>query len=227
MKCRLIFAFFLLTTSFSCDETDQGNFPSLYLCNAQLGCGEFGENVPYCTWGYKFGGNNPYSPSGPNIPGPGTKATMISYRFMAAGIEFRTSLQDKAVSFQFSEETKSKIRTVISQWSSVADIDFVEKASTETTDITFVSAFIPLSSNQGTIGGLGYPSFTNNSCRELAGLLVLSPKFEPTSRLILHELGHVLGLGHVSSQNVMNPTYSIDHLQSGDIKGIQSIYGSR
>jgi hypothetical protein len=222
MKRRLIFAFFLLITSFSCGETNLGNLPSLYSCNAQLGCGT-GENVPYCTWGYKFGGNNPYTPSGSNIPGPSTKATLISYRFMDAGIDFKTSLQDKAVSFQFSEETKSKIRDAISQWSSVADINFVERASTESTDITFALAFIPT----GSVGGLGYPAFTSDNCKQLAGLLVLSPKFEPTSRIILHEMGHVLGLGHVSSQNVMNASPKVERLQSGDILGIQSIYGAR
>jgi hypothetical protein len=224
MKRRLIFAFFLLTTSFSCGETDPGNLPVLYTCTSELGCGN-GENVPYCTWGYKFGDNNPYTPSGPNIPGPSTKATLISYRFMAPGMEFKTSLQNKAVSIQFNEESKNEIRKAISEWSSVANITFIEKSSSEATAIAIAKTLA--FANGGVVGGLGYPNFTSSSCQEIAGLLVVNSKFKITYSILLHEMGHVLGLGHVTSQNVMNPTYSIDHLQSGDIKGIQSIYGSR
>lgn len=224
MKGRLIFAFFLLTASFSCRETDQGYFPLLYTCTSELGCGN-GENVPYCTWGYKFGDNNPFTPSGPNIPGPGTKATTISYRFIEGGIELKTSFQNKAVSIQFNEESKNEIRKAISEWSSDANVTFIEKSSSEATSIAIAKTFA--FANGGVVGGLGYPNFTSGPCQEIAGLLVVNSKFKITYSILLHEMGHVLGLGHVTSQNIMNPTYSIDRLQSGDIKGIQSIYGSK
>ena len=44
---------------------------------------------------------------------------------------------------------------------------------------------------------------------------------------LLHEIGHALGLGHVKSNMVMNPIAykNFSHLQTGDIKGVQTIYG--
>ena len=44
----------------------------------------------------------------------------------------------------------------------------------------------------------------------------------------LHETGHVLGLGHVTTNNVMNPEITLsefDGLRQGDIDGIVEIYG--
>ncbi|MEM8537836.1 MAG: matrixin family metalloprotease [Pseudomonadota bacterium] len=44
----------------------------------------------------------------------------------------------------------------------------------------------------------------------------------------LHEIGHVLGLGHFDgNMQVMNSRLSTDQLQAGDIAGIQQIYGAR
>jgi predicted Zn-dependent protease len=45
---------------------------------------------------------------------------------------------------------------------------------------------------------------------------------------VLHEIGHALGLGHVSTDNVMNPgVQHLTDLMPGDIEGIQSIYGAK
>ena len=106
------------------------------------------DNVLYCTFGYKFGDANPYSPRGAGISGPKVSARQISYKFQEPDIVFKTIRQNNAISLFFSENDKSAIRTIISEWSSVADINFIEKKANEITDITFVSAFIP-------IGGVG------------------------------------------------------------------------
>jgi Matrixin len=228
-KNKFYLFFFLL--SFSCN-TVEGTYPVLFSCNNVLGsCGN-AVDVPYCTLGYKLGDSNPYEPRGAGISGPMIKANLISYKFKVAGIVMRTITQDNAVSLQFSENEKSEIRTAISEWSSVADINFVEKADNEATDITIISAFIPVGSNgggQGSVCGLGHPAFNLEPCKQLAGYLVINPKCNLVFPIALHELGHVLGLGHVASENVMHPDrlYSINHLQNGDILGIQSIYGSK
>jgi hypothetical protein len=216
-------AIFLFVIAFSCEE--KGKYPTLINCSSSLiECG----NVDYCTWGFKFGDNNPYSPSGANIPGPKSKVASISYKFLDAGKEFKTTLQDAAMSMDIDGDYREEIRKVISEWSSVANINFIEKPANELTNITIASAFIPISSSGGLVGGLGHPAFLSEPCKQIAGLLVLSSKFRPMPRVILHEMGHVLGLGHVSSENVMNPNNSnYEHLQPGDIAGIQSIYGSK
>ncbi|MGI9394602.1 MAG: matrixin family metalloprotease, partial [Boseongicola sp.] len=43
----------------------------------------------------------------------------------------------------------------------------------------------------------------------------------------LHEIGHILGLGHVNdTSEIMNPFISTDVLGDGDISGVQFLYGS-
>ncbi len=43
----------------------------------------------------------------------------------------------------------------------------------------------------------------------------------------LHEVGHILGLGHVNdTSEIMNPYVSTDALGDGDISGVQLLYGS-
>lgn len=224
----MIFICFLLAFVFSCDEEETRSYPLLASCNSLLGCGAEGNDVPFCTWGFKFGNNNPYSPSGPNISGPKSRAELISYKFLNDGLIFKTTGQNTAVSMVIDDAYRSEIRKLISEWSSVADINFIEKPGNELSDITIASAFVPLSTSGGLVGGLGHPAFVSEPCKQIAGLLVLSSKFQQSPRVIIHEMGHVLGLGHVSSENIMNPnTYKYDHLQPGDIAGIQSIYGSK
>jgi hypothetical protein len=224
MKHKILFASVLFVFAFSCDDDELGNFPSLFSCNSLLGCGEYGDNVPFCTWGFKFGDNNPFSPNGPNVAGPKSGAKLISFKFLDAGSVLKTSLQNYTETEQITEEERVSIRQYISEWSSVADINFIEKASNDATNISIGKAFIPLEN----VGGYGNPSFLDVFCNQVAGLIILQSKQNVTSRVVVHEMGHVLGLGHVSSENVMNPNNSnYQHLQPGDIAGIQSIYGSK
>ncbi len=131
---------------------------------------------------------------------------------------------------EFSNEDKLSVRNAILQWSSIAGIAFIEKAGSEATDVTIVSAFIPTGDTEGgSTCGLGYPAFEGQPCNQLAGLLIINPKCDQTLPIALHEIGHVLGLGHVASENVMNPDRLsvFSTLQSGDILGAQSIYGTK
>ncbi len=188
------------------------------VCNDMLNACSGNANAPYCTFGFKFGDQNPYSPAGASVPGPQQKAMEISYKFQSAGLAFNTHSQDGIVSGEFSETDKEGIRLQFAKWQAVANISFTEKLNSDKTDITVIVASIEQ-------GGIGYPAFVADPCKQIAGFLILNTRSSDRVKLSLHEIGHVLGLGHVSSNNVMNPDQSYDDLQSGDIAGVQSIYG--
>ena len=85
------------------------------------------------------------------------------------------------------------------------------------------------------MGGIGYPNYTDVLCSELAGNIVIDVNTNVSDcqdffLFMLHEIGHVLGLGHVETVNVMNKTFlnlNISNLQSGDSLGIIQIYGAK
>jgi len=58
-----------------------------------------------------------------------------------------------------------------------------------------------------TTRGNGFPNLTSSLCQQLTGHLILCPNFTIDCRIfhlyVLHKLGHVLGLGHASSESVM------------------------
>jgi hypothetical protein len=180
----------------------------------------------YCTFGYKWGQGNPFSNAGLNKPGPSIGTIEISFKFQDAGSLFNTHSQSRVSSFSFDAVSCSKqqIRDAISQWEAVIDVKFIEKASTEISDIKIILANIEQ-------GGIGYPNYPDVPCNELAGLLFINVNQKLTCdnflTLSLHEIGHVLGLGHVTSSNVMNPKLTFSKLQDGDVKGAQSIYGKK
>ena len=104
-------------------------------------------------------------------------------------------------------------------------INFKEVSTNETADINIIVADIEQSS-------IGYPNYDQSPCSNIKGQIVFKKNEYKCSNIygaILHEIGHVLGLGHVNSRNVMHPSQSttFSQLQSGDILGIQSIYGVR
>lgn len=230
MKRQIRIVLFVFLLSFACHDEQNGDLPTFYPCNDLLGSCANVTHVPYCTFGFKWGGSNPFIPGGPGIPGPQVGVSSLSYKFLDGNVEFQSSLQDRGISMQFTDDDKSKIRSAILQWSSVADVKFDEKAGNEKADITIISAFLPIGiSNSGSVCGLGYPALDSQPCNQIAGLLIINPKCNQTLAIALHEMGHVLGLGHVASENVMNPDRLsvFSTLQDGDILGVRSIYGSK
>jgi predicted Zn-dependent protease len=200
---------------------------SLSVCDQQLdACGGLG-NGAYCTFGYKWGKSNPFANAGLEKPGPASGQVSISYKFQEAGLVFNTHSQRDVKSESFDKLpscAKQKIREAFASWAEVADISFVEKASNEPTDIKIITANI-------TQNGVAYPPYPNIPCTELAGLVILRYNLNYTCdrlyTLSVHEIGHVLGLGHVQSNNVMNPNMAFLELQAGDIRGVQSVYGKK
>ncbi len=222
---KKILSITILTLLIGCNKED---INSLRTCDQILGstCNGTGSGE-YCTFGFKWGANNPFANAGLEKPGPGSGQVQISYKFQEAGLVFSTHSQNDLKSESIDKLpacTKQKVREAFAAWEAVANVSFIEKASSEPTDIKVITANI-------TQGGIGYPAFTDAPCTELAGVLVLRSNLnndcDGIYGLILHEIGHTLGLGHVASNNVMNPAKSYQVLQFGDIKGIQSVYGTK
>lgn len=183
----------------------------------------------YCTYGYKWGQNNPFPNAGLDKTGPGTGDIELTYKFMDAGFVFNSHTKESLASISFDNTigvcTKDKFRLAFKEWSSVAKVNFREADSKETANIKIMIADIEQSS-------IGYPNYDQSPCSDIKGQIVFKRNEYTCSSIygaILHEIGHVLGLGHVNSRNVMHPSQSTTYsqLQSGDILGVQSIYGAR
>lgn len=221
----LVFQLFYLFNSCSKDI-----IPTYKPCDSELGnlCDGKG-NGAYCTYGYKWGTNNPFSNAGLEKPGPGAGNVELTYKFMDAGFIFNTHNKEKIMSIAFENNigscTKDKFRLAFKEWSSVTKVDFREASVNENADIKVIVADIEQSS-------IGYPNYHQLPCSDIKGQIIFKKNEYNCSTIygaILHEIGHVLGLGHVNSRNVMHPSQSTTYtqLQSGDILGVQSIYGVR
>ncbi|MBN7812497.1 matrixin family metalloprotease [Algoriphagus sp. H41] len=197
-------------------------------CNDLMGACAGNPEGRYCTFGFKWGGDNLFADAGVEQAGPGTSGGIITFGYFDPGHLVNTHSQTDVSTLSFSQvtacEAQEQIERALKAWSSVADFEFelvpVEKAS-----IKFAVADIEQ-------GGVAFPCFTDDLCSAIAGLVVLDIPSRSTCEgfynMVLHEIGHALGLGHVDSHNIMNPSKStLTELGSGDIDGMQSIYGKK
>jgi hypothetical protein len=170
-----------------------------------------------------------FSNAGVEANGPEISGGSVTFAFYEEGKILHTHAQDNVTSLSFDRITvcsaQTQIRAALSAWSSVANIEFQEVSSVDAADIRFAIAKIEQ-------GGVGYPTFTDDLCSNLAGLIVLNTNRSTCDafyNLVLHEIGHTLGLGHVDSENIMNPNHdqTSTELGNGDLLGIQSIYGPK
>ena len=202
--------------------------PTFKSCDAMLAtlCDGKG-NGAYCTFGYKWGNNNPFSNAGLEKAGPGTGNIVLTYKFMEAGFLFSTHNKENLTSVSFENNTssctKDKFRLAFTEWSSVTKVSFREALANENADIKIIVADIEQPA-------IGYPNFNQSTCVDIKGQIIFKRNEYTCLNIygaILHEIGHVLGLGHVNSRNVMHPSQSTSYtqLQPGDILGVQSIYG--
>lgn len=179
------------------------------VCNRNLDAYVNG-NGDYCLFGYKWGTGNPFFNRGNNVI-----------------VNTHAQVNLPALSFaSLPGYARDQIRKALQDWGAVAAISFNEFPDSSETDIRFFEADIRQSD-------IGYPNFPDDTCLRLGGNMII--KNNVSIRVcrqfylfVLHEIGHVLELGHVNAYNIMNPETirsGIEELQEGDIKGITEIYG--
>ncbi|MEL6561072.1 MAG: matrixin family metalloprotease [Bacteroidota bacterium] len=235
MRYLIIFSFTVLLFATACgdDEPAVDNqvlnlSDDFAVCNSNLNACING-NGSYCLFGYKWGEGNPFSNPGYNAPGPESPGGVLSYSFQEDNGVINTHAQINLPTLSFAslpDCARDQIRKALQDWAAVANISFQEFPDNSETDIRFFVADIRQS-------GVGYPNFSDDTCSGLGGNVVIKNNVsirdcQQFYLFVLHEIGHVLGLGHVSTYNIMNPETirsGIEGLQEGDVKGITEIYG--
>ena len=222
----------------TCDKSNNGVQPIVInesdefnVCNSIVADCRNGGSI-YCLNGFKWGASNPLSQKGGNVLGPQEAAGAITFSFQEENGLVNTHAQVDLPSKSFSNLpncTKDKIRKALAEWSSVANIRFEEMVENSDSDIRFFVADIRQS-------GVAFPNFPVDPCSTIGGDLVIKTDLWTSDcnilyNFFLHEIGHVLGLGHVGTQNIMNADFSeveaLDGLQAGDIEGVVQLYGKK
>lgn len=144
---------------------------------------------------------------------------------IASGLDYDTSLYDQS-------DFDGALQDAFDRWEEVAAIDFTYSASTS----------VDVNVSMGSLGGstVGLASFSYFDTSPLDTIFDASVTLDSDETwapygggaldffsVALHEIGHVLGLGHVNdTSEIMNPFISTDVLGDGDISGVQFLYGT-
>lgn len=226
-----IYVSILVTLLASCSEDIPViNQSSKYAeCNAALEACAGSPPGEYCLFGYKWGDQKSFTETGPGAQGPKASGGRITFSFQGKNGNVNTHRQINVPSESWDEIlpcAQLAIRAAIFQWQEVADITFEELPANSESDIRFFAAGILQSA-------VGFPNYSEAPCNLLSGDVIFDANSKEKSCIgfyinALHEVGHVLGLGHVDSNNIMaagQSKFSLNGLQPGDIEGVQQIYG--
>ena len=221
----------------SCDANNANEEPQkgvestqFSTCNSALSACSQGSGK-YCLFGFKWGAENEFSLAGFDVEGPREAGGTVTYSFQNGSDALHTHRQVNVETKPFDDLpdcARDQIRRAMNDWAAVASVDFEEMPEGTDSNIRFFAADIFQS-------GIGYPNFSAGRCGTFSGNVILNPNSRYTTcelfyNFVLHEVGHALGLGHVDSDNVMNAQQLFEHedgLRSGDIEGIQALYGER
>lgn len=231
-KLTILTVLSLIVLSGCSDDEPSDNDSDLYaICDSQLSACAGSQPGRYCLFGFKWGGDQAFDLTGINGIGPQTSGGTITYSFQEANGVINTHLQTNVPSVSWSEIfecAQAEIKAAIEDWEQVADISFQELPENSESDIQFYVAPI-------TQSAVAYPNYQESPCNLLSGDVIFDSNSTLTSckgyyLFALHEIGHALGLGHVSTSNIMaadESKFFLDGLQSGDIAGIRQIYGEK
>lgn len=203
------------------DPPDDDQF---LVCNDSLGFCDF--SGEYCLFGLKWGDMNDFANRGIEVEGPQTPGGLVTYSFQESPTLVSNHRQIDVPTLSIDALpscAKDMIRSSFDIWASAGNIEFEELSDDSDSQIKIFVAPV-------TTCGSGFPNFTFSPCDELAGTLILSPNFTTDCNIfqayVLHELGHVLGLGHSSRDNIMGSiSGNLDGISEGDINGMKQIYG--
>ncbi|MFD1157617.1 matrixin family metalloprotease [Roseovarius aestuarii] len=165
----------------------------------------------------------------------GTKGGVVTWSIAGAGESTNNFDAGGGRSVNGSSFLNFDFRQVISDafaaWSSYGNIEFMQVAdpggaagASAASDIRIFFGPIP-----GRV--IGYAFFPTRDDSAIAGDILLDTLTSFNSNradfraLVLHEIGHALGLGHVAANSVLTPVLSATSLQQDDIRGIRQIYG--
>lgn len=209
MNCRTYIAFLALLTVGACTNYSE--------CNEIMAkCSD--SNAPFCLYGFDFKKE--------------AQTTTISYSFHSAGNLVSTHAENDLTSQSFElliPCAKEEIQKALQAYEGVGDLAFTELKENKPADIRFYVA--DMADKRAAVS---FPNFVSGTCMAIAGNVIINSKIsgyncELFYSLTLHEIGHTLGLGHVSSDNIMNSEINLefDALQAGDSLGIIALYGKK
>lgn len=200
-------------------------------CNSKLIACSGSQIGEYCLFGYKWGEDQNFDETGIEVVGPQASGGTLTFSFQEKNGTINTHRQINVPSESWDEIldcAQSRIKSAVKAWEEVADINFEELPENSDSDIKFYVAAIFQSA-------VAFPNYSENPCNILSGDVIFDVNSREKSCQgfyinALHEIGHVLGLGHVSSENIMvagESKFDMEGLQSGDIAGAQQIYGEK
>jgi predicted Zn-dependent protease len=196
-------------------------------CNRLMGACLSSE-ADYCLFGYKWGMDKYFSPWGDDVTGPRHPGGGITFSFQNENGLVNTHSQINLPSLSFDRLpafAKEETRKAFQAWEGIADLQFKEMEENSDTQIKLFTAEIKM-------GGVSFPNIDTAPCDKLAGSIIIQADLkiyqERFYTLMLHEIGHSLGLGHVKSANIMSTEYyKFNTVQAGDSLGIIEIYGPK
>lgn len=221
----------LLISCIGCADTDPPELDGVNpftQCVQVLGerCTDLEGN--YCLFGFKWGEDPAFSPSGKDAIGPQKSGGVITYSFQEAISTVNTHLELDVPTQPFSSLmscAKSRTRRALRDWAFFGDFEVEELSDDSDSDLKLYVADI------NTVG-LGVPNIPISPCELISGHIILSPSYTDDCDVFylyaLHESGHALGLGHSGSGTVMGDDIRVSDFkgpQPGDIAGIRQIYG--